>query len=62
MSAVESKDVYQQEGYKDRKDYLNGLAENFGVSRKKVFLLASLLGPSEDFDGLISELEDLSSM
>jgi hypothetical protein len=43
-----------------RKEYLDGLARDFEVSRKTVYLLADLLGPSEDFDGLITELEEIS--
>jgi hypothetical protein len=43
-----------------RKEYLTGLAEDFGVPRSEVFMLASLLGESEDYDGLISMLEDLA--
>ncbi len=43
-----------------RKEYLTGLAEDFGVPRSEVFMLASLLGESEDYDGLVSMLEDLA--
>ena len=43
-----------------RKEYLSGLAEDFGVPRSEVFMLASLLGESEDYDGLVSMLEDLA--
>lgn len=41
-----------------RKQYLTGLAEDFGIDEDIVFGIASLLGKSEDFDGLISALED----
>ena len=41
-----------------RKEYLSGLAEDFGVPRSEVFMLASLLGESEDYDGLLSMLAD----
>ena len=50
------KNVYQENGYENRKDYLRSLSEDYGDS---VYLLASLLGPSEDFDGLIASLEDM---
>jgi hypothetical protein len=43
----------------ERKEYLNGLAEDFGVSKQTVYALASMLGPDEDFDGLIVALEDI---
>jgi len=55
-----SNDVYVQNGYRDRKDYLQSMAEEYGVSDEKVALLADILGPDEDFDGLVSTLEDLS--
>lgn len=48
--------VFQENGYKDRQDYLDALAEDFGPN---VYALADLLGPDEDFDGLVSALEDM---
>ena len=50
--------VYTENGYKDRHDYLVALSEEMGVDMETVFTLASLLGPSEDFDGLVTTLED----
>lgn len=44
----------------DRKEYLNGLAEDFGIDPGIVYMMADLLGPPEDYDGLISALEDYS--
>lgn len=44
----------------ERNAYLNGLAEEFGLPPSAVFLAASMLGESEDYDGLITTLEDLS--
>lgn len=52
-------DVYKRNGYKDREEYLNSLAEEYGVSKMVVFSLADMLGPNEDFDGLINALEDM---
>lgn len=43
-----------------RKEYLRELADEYGVPFKTVLMLADLLGPNEDYDGLISELEDLA--
>jgi hypothetical protein len=43
-----------------RKEYLTGLAEDYGIPRSEVFMLASLLGESEDYDGLLSMLADYS--
>ncbi len=47
-------------GYKNRKDYLENLALDMGIEKDIVFSLASLLGSVEDFDGLVSSLEDYS--
>jgi hypothetical protein len=41
-----------------RKEYLSGLAEDYGIARADVFMLADLLGESEDYDGLLSMLAD----
>ena len=50
--------VYQENGYKDRKDYLKSLAEDFDMEYKDVLMLATTLGEEEDFDALITVLED----
>lgn len=47
--------AYENAGYANRKEYLEELAEEYG---EKVYFMAELLGPSEDFDGLVSMLED----
>lgn len=54
--------IYRNHGYKDRTDYLLNLALEYGVDEETVFSLASVLGPSEDFDGLISSLEDAAHL
>ena len=51
-------EVYQENGYKKRGDYLNSLSEDYGVPIDAVLALAEVLGPDEDFDGLVSNLED----
>lgn len=43
----------------DRREYLEDLADEYGVDEDIVFMLADVLGPNEDYDGLITELEDL---
>tara|TARA_B110000503_G_C7146848_1_gene413397 strand:+ start:671 stop:829 length:159 start_codon:yes stop_codon:yes gene_type:complete len=48
--------VYTENGYKNRKDYLASLCEEY--DSESVYLLAELLGESEDFDGLVTSLED----
>jgi hypothetical protein len=52
--------LYKQNGYTDRKDYLRNLADDTGVPLQTVLMMADMLGPSEDFDGLVTELEDLA--
>ena len=52
--------IYQEEGYANRIEYLESLAEDYGVPVKTVFAIASILGPEEDFDALVTEVEDYS--
>jgi hypothetical protein len=53
---------YTTHGYKDRDEYLNTLADDRGFDTMAVHMIADMLGPDEDFDGLVSELEDFESM
>jgi hypothetical protein len=53
---------YTANGYKDRDDYLTSLADDRGIDSMAVRMIADMLGPSEDFDGLVSELEDFEYM
>jgi hypothetical protein len=50
--------IYQDYGFANRREYLISLADDFGLPVSEVFAIASLLGSSEDFDGLICALED----
>lgn len=50
--------IYQDNGYENRREYLECLAEDYDVTLDVVLNLAGLLGKSEDFDGLIVALED----
>ena len=52
------KNIYQENGYADRDDYLTCLSEDYNVSIEDVYSLAEILGENEDFDGLVSALED----
>ena len=56
------KNIYQENGYADRDDYLNCLSEDYGVSIEDVYSLAEMLGVNEDFDGLVCALEDAELM
>lgn len=55
-------DIYVSKGYKNRKAYLKSLAEEYGVDFRTVNIIANTLGKNEDFDGLISSLEDYINM
>jgi hypothetical protein len=46
---------YQNKGFANREEYLDSLREEYGGL---VDVLTSILPPSEDFDGLVTELED----
>ena len=56
QTTEEQLQVYLAQGYRSRRHYLETLCDEF--DRDSVFMLAGLLGPSEDFDGLITALED----
>jgi hypothetical protein len=51
--------VYTAKGFADRNDYLRNVAENYGFTFKTVRMLADMLGEIEDFDGLISHLNEV---
>lgn len=53
--------IYKGKGFKNRKDYLDCLAIDHDLPRSTVYMLADLLGPDEDFDGLICAVEDAES-
>jgi len=50
--------VYEVNGYGNRRDYLEGMSNDYGVPIDFVIELADMLGENEDFDGLITGLED----
>lgn len=54
----QSSNIYKDNGYENRKDYLDYLAESHSVDRHTVYAMASMLGPNEDFDALVVELDD----
>ena len=53
-----NRNVYRENGYDSRDDYLQSLADDLGIPLDAVLSLAEVLGPDEDFDGLVSSLED----
>lgn len=54
--------IYQENGFENRREYLESLAAEYEIDEESVFMLANLLGKSEDFDGLVTQLEDMSIM
>ena len=50
--------MYEQKGYADHAAYIDALCEQAGEDADIVRELADLLGPSEDFDGLLTTLKD----
>ena len=52
------KTIYQENGYENRFAYLKGLAVNHGINLQVVLVYAEMLGPEEDFDALVTTLED----
>lgn len=53
-----NKCIYVQNGFKNRGEYLHYLAESYGMEFITVVTIADMLGEEEDFDGLVSQLED----
>lgn len=51
-------DIYQENGFKDRQEYLEYMSEDYEIAIDFVIFLADILGPSEDFDGLVTALQD----
>tara|TARA_R100000152_G_scaffold20554_2_gene14577 strand:- start:120 stop:314 length:195 start_codon:yes stop_codon:yes gene_type:complete len=51
---------YTANGFKDRTDYLESLKDEYPA--EAVELLSDMLGPNEDFDGLITDLQDFDQL
>ncbi len=51
--------IYTDNGYESRKDYLQCLADEYGVDIGTVLAIASMYGENEDFDGLLTALQDI---
>lgn len=52
--------IWQENGYASRKDYLQQLAAEYDVDYQSVACVAALLGSGEDFDALVSAVEDMA--
>ena len=51
--------IYEDKGFRNREDYLEQLAEEYGIELETVRTVADMLGSREDFDGLMVALEDM---
>ena len=51
---------YTNNGFKNRTDYLNSLKEDYPSNA--VDLLSDILGPNEDFDGLVTDLREYQEL
>ena len=49
--------IYLERGYNTRREYLEALADDYGVPFDTVQWLASVLGEAEDFAGLLVALD-----
>lgn len=54
----QSDNPYLRQGFQNRGEYLRQVAEDYGLPLWKVQAIADLLGPTEDFDGLLVSLPD----
>tara|TARA_B110000285_G_scaffold13701_1_gene13528 strand:+ start:1363 stop:1797 length:435 start_codon:yes stop_codon:yes gene_type:complete len=53
-----SKSIYQKHGHDTRNDYLRQISRVYEVDEHYVFHVSHRLGEQEDFDGLITHIED----
>jgi len=54
--------IYQEHGFDTRQEYLESLADDYGVEIEQVKVAAELLGEEEDFDGLLTELSSIQQL
>jgi len=50
--------IYVQNGFENRTEYLQSLADDYNIEYSTVTQLAMLLGSTEDFDGLVSMVRE----
>ena len=50
--------VYWQNGFRNRREYLEYLADEYGIDISVVISFATILGEDEDFEELIFTLND----
>ena len=59
---MKEENVYERHGFNDRDEYLADLADCNGIDMATVQMVADMLGENEDFDGLVTTLEDYAMM
>lgn len=59
---MKKQNIYQENGYDSRNDYLESLADEYNIDINTVQTCADMYGPSEDFDGLLTTLQDYSDV
>lgn len=59
LETIEDLDHYVSNGFKDREEYLQHLADEYGVPLDMVETVAETLGETEDFDGLVTAIQDM---
>lgn len=58
VGVLKMKNIYQENGFLNRTEYLKSLADDFGIDFITLATIASMLGADEDFDGLVTWCED----
>ncbi len=53
---------YKKAGYDTREDYLNDQAVRYNINPMIISGLAEMLENEEDFDGLVSAIEDMDDL
>lgn len=60
LDIIEDLDPYVSNGFKDRAEYLQHLSDEYRVPLDTVESLAETLGENEDFDGLVTAVQDIA--
>lgn len=60
LEIIEDLDPYVSNGFKDRAEYLQHLSDEYMVPIDTVESLAETLGENEDFDGLVTAVQDIA--
>lgn len=53
-------ELYLEHGAESRTEYLAMLSDDYDIDLGTIHALADVLGPTEDFDGLVTSLEDIT--